>query len=246
MKHPQFKRHIMRLMRAIGTTALVVAGPAAWALQKVDVADGRSHLVKISAKEMSRIAVDAGKIRRIDFVDGELEVKKDNEAGDYYVLPLVQKPINIFVKTASGQTHALILQPTDMPLETIVLREPAKKESDPRRTSTSIERAGSLELAVKRLVVSMARGDRPTEFDVTVVNKEISLWNEARFVLVERYTGQALVGEHFRLTNTSKSVMRLAEQELYKQGIVAIAIENQVLNPGESTEVFVTRVANDG
>lgn len=244
MKH-QFTHYIKRLLVALGTTALLAA-PAAWALQTVDVADGRSHLVKISAKEMSRIAVDAGKIRRIDFVDGELEVKKDDEAGDYYVLPLVQKPINVFVKTASGQTHALILQPTDMPLETIVLREPAKKENDPKRTTTAIERAGSLEVAVKRLVVSMARGERPMEFDVTTVNKEVGLWNEARFVLVERYTGQALVGEHFRLTNISKSVMRLAEQELYKQGVVAISIENQVLNPGESTEVFITRVANDG
>lgn len=245
MKH-QLTQYIKRLLVALGAAAMFAAPAATWALQIIDVADGRSHLAKISAKEMSRIAVDAGKIRRIDFVDGELEVKKDDEAGDYYVLPLVQKPINVFVKTASGQTHALILQPTDMPLETIILREPAKKENDPRRTTTAIERAGSLEVAVKRLVVSMARGEKPMEFDVTTVNKEVGLWNEARFVLVQRYTGQALVGEHFRLTNISKSVMRLAEQELYKQGVVAISIENQVLNPGESTEVFITRVANDG
>lgn len=234
-----------RIGLAVFATTLVGMS-SAWALQTVDVADGRSHLVKISAKEMSRIAVAQGKVRRIDFIDGELEVKKDDDDGDYYVLPLVQKPINVFVKTASGQTHALILQPTDMPLETIILREPAKKQNDPKRTSTEIERAGALEVAVKRLVGSMARGEKPFEFEVTSVNKEIGLWNEARFVLQERYVGQSLVGERFRLTNVSKSVMRIAEQELYRQGVVAVSIENQILNPGESTEVFITRVANDG
>ncbi len=243
------KKHLFltcgRAAWALGTALLFSA--EALALQNIDVSDGRSHLVKISAKEMSRIAVDGGvKIRRIDFVDGELEVKKDDEVGDYYVLPLVPKPVNVFVKTASGSTHALILQPTDMPLETIILREPPKKENDPKRTNPNIERSGSLELSVKRLVAAMARGERPTEFDVTSPKKELNLWKEVRFVLLERYAGRALVGEHFRLTNVSKTVMRLAEQELYQQGVVAISIENQVLNPGESTEIFVTRVANDG
>ncbi len=244
MEH-QVKHFFKRVLAALAASVLFGA-PSAWALQVVDVSDGRSHLVKIAAKEMSRIAVEGGKIRRLDFVDGELEVKKDDEGGDYYVLPLVSKPINVFVKTASGQTHALILQPTDMPLETVILREPARKENDPRRTNAAIERAGSLELAVKRLVTAMARGERPMEFDVVAIGKEVGLWNEARFVLVERYTGQTLIGERFKLTNISRSVMRLAEQELYKQGVVAISIENQVLNPGESTEVFITRVANDG
>jgi hypothetical protein len=40
--------------------------------------------------------------------------------------------------------------------------------------------------------------------------------------------------------------MRIAEQELYKTGVVAISVEQQVLNPGESTDVFIARVSNDG
>jgi len=244
-KHHTF--HTLRLRGLLGTTALLLAMPAAWALQTVDVSDGNSHLVKISAKEMSRLAVEGGKIRRLDYVDGEMEAKKDDDAGDFYILPLVKKPINVFVKTASGQTHALILQPTDMPLETIILREPRRRDSDAGRSgSGSTLAAGSLEGAVKRLMIAMARGDSSTEFEVGAINQEVGLWNEARFVLLQRYVGQSLVGEHYRLTNVSRSIMRLAEQELYKQGVVAISIENQVLNPGESTEVFITRVATDG
>lgn len=240
----------MSFGRAIAATLPVLVAlllsTHSWALQNVDVSDGRSHLIKISAKEMSRIAIEAGKIRRLDFVDGELEVKKDDETGDMYVLPLVRKPVNVFVKSASGLTHALILQPTDMPLETVILREPPKKEADPKRSSIAIERAGALEVSIKRLVLAMARGEKPVEFDVVPANQEVGLWNEARFVLLERYVGRSLVGEHFRLTNVSASIMRVAEQELYKQGVIAVSIEQQVLKPGESTEVFVMRVSNDG
>lgn len=228
--------------RLLIAAALVGLAPA-WALQNVDVSDGRSHLVNISAKEMTRIAVDGGKIRRLDYVDGELEVKKDDAEGDYYLLPLVQKPINIFVKSGSGQTHALILQPKEIPLETIILKEPASRDA---RRSGSVERAGSLELAVKRLVLAMARGDKPNEFDIFKVNNEVGLWNEARFVLTERYVGRTLIGERYQLTNTSNTVMRIAEQELYKQGVVAVSIEAMVLNPGETTEVFIAKVNNDG
>ena len=156
---------------------------------------------------------------------------------------MVSKPINVFVKTTSGQTHALILQPKDIPLESIILKEPVSRDA---KRNGPIERAGSLEVAVKRLVLAMARGEKPMEFDVTTVNQEIGLWNEARFVLTERYVGRTLVGERYRLTNTSNAVMRLAEQELYKKGVVAISIEAQVLNPGETTEVFIAKVNNDG
>jgi conjugal transfer pilus assembly protein TraK len=240
-------KSLWNLKRLAFACSVAVAAAAtslsAWSLQIVDVSDGRSHLVDISKKEMSRLAVESGKIRRLDFIDGELETKKDDQGGDYYLLPLVSKPINVFVKTTSGQTHALILQPKDIPLESIILKEPVSR--DAKRTGP-IERAGSLEVAVKRLVLAMARGEKPMEFDVTTVNQEIGLWNEARFVLTERYVGRTLVGERYRLTNTSNAVMRLAEQELYKKGVVAISIEAQVLNPGETTEVFIAKVNNDG
>lgn len=240
-------KHTGLMKKLLSAALIALLALQAFALQVVDIADGRSHQVTISKSEMTRIAVEGGKIRRLDFVDGELEVKKDDEAGDYYIMPLAEKAaINVFVKSASGQTHALILQPQEMPLETIILREPVRKENDPKRTNVAIERAGSLEVAVKRLLIAMAKGDKPFEFDISNHNVEIGLWNEAKFVLVQRYSGRTLIGERFKLTNVSKTVMRLAEQELFKQGVVSVSIESMVLNPGESTDVFITRMNNDG
>jgi conjugal transfer pilus assembly protein TraK len=49
------------------------------------------------------------------------------------------------------------------------------------------------------------------------------------------------VGEKFKLTNTGKSVIRLVEQELYRKGVVAVAIENMQLEAGQSTNIYVVR-----
>jgi conjugal transfer pilus assembly protein TraK len=43
------------------------------------------------------------------------------------------------------------------------------------------------------------------------------------------------------LTNVSAAPMRLAEAELYKAGVLAVAIESLNLAPGEATNVFVVR-----
>lgn len=90
----------------------------------------------------------------------------------------------------------------------------------------------------------MARGEKPMEFDVTTVNQEIGLWNEARFVLTERYVGRTLVGGTTDSPTHPTQSCALLTQSFTKG--VAISIEAQVLNPGETTEVFIAKVNNDG
>lgn len=48
-------------------------------------------------------------------------------------------------------------------------------------------------------------------------------------------------GEKYRLTNTGKTALRLVEQELYRKGVVAVAIEQMQLEPGQTTSVHVVR-----
>lgn len=223
---------------ALGLAALL---QPTFAAQTIDCSDGNSHLVKISLKEMTRISIDGDRIKAINHKDGELDVSPQKDVGEAIISPLEPKPINAFIRSSSGQTCAVIFQPTDMPLETVVIKMGKRKEDDPRRTNTKIDRSGPLESAVKKLVYSMARDETPIDYEVAYKNKEVGLWAESRFVLVSVYTGRSLVGEHFKLTNISKAVMRLAEQELYKPNVISVSIENQVLNPGETTEVFITK-----
>ncbi len=230
-----------------GVLAAVGVGPCV-AQQVVDASDGKARIVNVSQRDPSRIAVDGGKVANLVYDEQDLVATVDKDNGQVFVTPRVSRPISVFVVSDKGTTHPLILQPKDMPLQSVLIREgSAGGAGDGKPVArVTIERAGSHELAVKRLLTAMARGERPVEYSVREVNQTLALWRDTVFVLVERYEGRVLVGERYRLTNASSSAMRLAEQELYKDGVVAIAIELHQLAPGQSTDVFVLRQASNG
>jgi len=50
-----------------------------------------------------------------------------------------------------------------------------------------------------------------------------------------------MIGERYRLFNVSDKPMRVAEQEFYKKGVLAVAVRDLNLDPGRSTVVFVVK-----
>jgi conjugal transfer pilus assembly protein TraK len=81
----------------------------------------------------------------------------------------------------------------------------------------------------------------PNDMEVKSINAEYQLWAEAKFVLRSIYLSRDYVGNHFVVTNTSKAMMRVAEQEFYKPGVHAIAVVQHELPPLASTNVFIVR-----
>lgn len=228
----------------IALAAFGLSTSSAMALQEVIPAEGQNAFVKISAKETTRIYLDGGKIRSIIGTDGELTVEKDEERGQIFVRPTIQgKPVNLRVIAASGATYNLVMQPVDIPQEDIVIREPASFKaalndaSKSKRTASS----GTAVKQVRSLVSAMAQDEPPTTVDVKEIKQEFSLWDGTKFVMTSVYTERDLVGEKYRLTNTGKALIRIVEQEFYRKGVVAVAIENMQLDPGQSTNIYVVR-----
>jgi len=206
--------------------------------------EGKKHLVQIPARELTRISIDNGRLQNMQYLTDELEVQQDKAAGAVYVKPRVEKQISVFVTSASGSTHQLILQPVDtMPLESIVIKEPISRSKDAKAIEA---RASSTDVAVKRMVLLMARGERSSiEARCEQVNQPLALWNEARFVMTTKCKGLDLHGEQFKLTNVSNGVMKVAEQEFYKPGVLAVSVDGLILRPGESSDVYVIKGAHD-
>jgi conjugal transfer pilus assembly protein TraK len=236
-----------RLLNLIVMTAVLVLGSSnAFALKVLEGAEGKKHAVDIPANELTRIGVDGQKMKGFRFKLDELEVDQDKEAGAVYIQPLVKdKNISVFVVSSTGATHELILRPVlDLPLESIVIREPGfKAKARSAGGSGSIEKAGALEVSVKRLILAMAKeDDSQPDISYDKVNVPMVLWKESQFVMVGKFATRSLIGESFKLLNTSGKPMRVAEQELFKPGVVAVSVESQILRSGEETNVFVVRV----
>lgn len=243
---------------------------AALAAQALDVRDGDTALARISLRDQTRIRVDRGRITDVlgDIHDpasnptGRLALLRDEADGEVYVKPMPSSawpsgvepasspgaaaaPVKLDVKTDRG-TFALLLQPADVVGDTLVLRPigavgavRARSEGEPRKASAHAR-------SVKALALALANPDldgAPRATQVAGGGREVALWREARFVLRETQHASGLVGESYELTNISGQRMVIDERELYREGVVAVAVKRLTLAPGETTPVWLIRQA---
>jgi conjugal transfer pilus assembly protein TraK len=168
----------------------------------------------------------------------------DAATGQALIRPLVKDPFGVFVFSQSGKTYTLVLQPQDIPGETIVIKEATVPVSAASRPG-DIEKAASYQQAISKMIHALAGETALDGIEIKKTWDEIRLWKGARFALERVLTGHTLVGEQYRLFNLSDAPMRLAEQEFYKKGVLAVSVRDLTVEPGRSTQVFVVR-RNEG
>lgn len=226
---------------------LLLLSTQASALQIVDARDGETVLAKIAQKELTRIVVAHGRIQTVTGNAGEFLLEKDEALGQVYLRPAVMdssKPINVFVTSERG-TVALLLQPVDMPSDTIVIRG-IRNEAHALTSGTAIAAHGAPYVReIKNLVLTMASDALPDAMEVRELSQPLTLGSERGsklgMTLQRRYLGASIVGEKYQLTNQSPRELRLAERDLYKPGVMAVSIEQDRLPAGATTNVFIVR-----
>jgi conjugal transfer pilus assembly protein TraK len=218
--------------------ALAASEPAL-ALQVVDARDGETVLAKVSRKEVTRISIERGRIRKVTGNAGEFVLEKDDDKGQVFIRPTSTdgtKPINLFVSTERS-TIGLLLQPVDTPSDAIVIREARDATAEPSR----IERSGRHVRTIKNLLLAMAEDALPDDMEVREPGRDLALWPGARLTLQRQWLGTNVVGEKYLLTNAGAAALELAERDLFKRGVMALSIEQASLRAGESTQLFVIR-----
>ena len=217
---------------------LALSSPAS-ALQILDAKDGETVLGKISQKEVTRISVERGRIRKVTGNTGEFVLEKDEDKGQIFIRPVSPdstKPINLFI-TSERSTIGLVLQPVDTPSDTLVIRE----GRDPLASTSRLEKSGRHVRTIKNLLLAMASDALPDDMEVREPTQELALWPGVRLNLQRVWLGAGIVGEKYQLANIGSTELNLAEGELYKPGVMAVSLEQGRLRPGESTNLFVIR-----
>lgn len=217
---------------------LALSSPAS-ALQILDAKDGETVLGKISQKEVTRISVERGRIRKVTGNAGEFVLEKDEEKGQIFVRPVSPdstKPINLFI-TSERSTIGLVLQPVDTPSDTLVIRE----GRDPPTSTSRMEKSGRHVRTIKNLLLAMAGDALPDDMEVREPAQELALWPGVRLSLQRVWLGAGIVGEKYQLANIGTIELNLTEGDLYKPGVMAVSVEQGRLRPGESTNLFVIR-----
>jgi len=227
-------------LRLLVTSLLVLGGltPPAWALQVIPVRDGETAFARIAADDLTRIALSEGRIQSWHALKGRLAIEKNARTGQLYVRPLDRgEPASLFLTADSGATYALTLQPVDMPAESLILKDPARRAVKP----STAEQSDSRQRLVKELALMMAADRLPADMEVREQSETLRLWQGSRFVHQRSWLGTAVVADLFQLSNTGNAELRVSEAELFRPGVLAVGVESHALNPGETTRVFVIR-----
>lgn len=268
---------VARLAVALCVVWACAAVPAAQAAQTLEVRDGDTAIARISLRDQTRIRVDRGRITNVlgDIYDvnanpaGRVTLVRDEADGEVYVKPIAWSaspdlggtavpaagaatPVKLDIKTDRG-TFALLLQPSDVVGDTLVLRPlgAAANANAFSRGALGNQRGAAHERSIKALTLAMANPELASEAPPRLVagaagnGQEVALWREARFVLKSVQNAPGMVGETFELTNVSAQRMVVDERELYRDGVIAISIKRLVLGPGESTPVWILRQPNE-
>lgn len=177
-------------------------------------------------------------------VKGVLAGQKDEALGAYYFTLASeshnQGTVTVFVSDEKGVTYKLILVPRPVAGEEIIIRPPSEKAT-PSSRAVADGRTVSYQRRIKDLMLVMADDELKDSVETIAMNKEVPLWKEGRLILVAKYMGGEVVGEKYRLTNVSPSEMLLVEQELYRRGVRAIAVEHHTLMQGDGTDIYIVR-----
>ena len=226
------------------------SSPSVQALQVLDARDGVSIAAKLSQKEPTRIKVEGAAIGEVfgnvwqDKTNpaGDVIVETDPGKGELYIRPVsasATKPINLFVSTAHA-TYTLLLQPVDMPADTIVLRD---RTSRVARSAVSPGKAPTHVRALTSFLIAMANDAPSPDMRVEDTALDVRLWQATRFTLLRRYESPGLIGERYLLTNLGEAALALESRWFGKDGVLGVAVEQATLEPQASTHVFVLRAA---
>ena len=229
------------MIRSTLALTLLLALEPAQAVQFVDATTPDTQLATISQQEVTRIAFERSRIRKVTGNAGEFVLEKDEDTGQVYVKPVTtsrHKPINLFVSSDTA-TINLLLQPIDGPSDSILIREPgpdASSQKPPHRTSHHVR-------TLKRLLRTIATGERPDDMTVKEPNRTQTVRPNLHLTLERTWAGTSHVGERYRLVHTRKTTTPepLTERDFHRPGVLAVSLEHDSLAPGESTTVFVIR-----
>jgi conjugal transfer pilus assembly protein TraK len=224
------------------------SSPSVQALQVLDARDGVSVTAKLSLKEPTRIKVEGAAIGEVfgnvwqDKTNpaGDVIVETDPGKGELYIRPVsasATKPINLFVSTAHA-TYTLLLQPVDMPADTIVLRDRTPRVA---LSAMSPGKAPTHLRALTTFLAALANDAPSADMRVEDTALDVRLWQGTRFTLLRRFEASGLVGERYLLTNLGVAALTLESRWFDKEGVLAVAVEQAQLEPMASTNVFVLR-----
>ena len=220
----------------------------AQALQVVERSQ-KYQVVDISLKDLNRITCSGGKLTRVIY-SKEKGIMIKQVGNDFYVKVIPVEETDPFGKTkiiyrakptevyayCSGNVFSLILNPKDIPAETIILKVNGNSE---KKRAGSFEREMPYEETLLRLIKYAYKENVPPGYSAKEVNKIVKDYTHLEVVLKRVYEGSALNVYEYILTAKNKVYLNESQFVKLAPDPRAIAIVKPSLSKGEMTRLFI-------
>lgn len=237
-------KKLKKLSQMMLPLAVLTLSAETYAKSEVINADRFTAEVAISRLEQNLIEIQGRRISSvIPSIAGALAYHKDDENGVlYFTLANDQHmgTISMFVNDDQGGRYRLILVPSNQSAQEIILVPPSAATKEKTKPSNEAHIA-----MIKQLMTDMANHANGTEISddiqFTQVNENIPLWHEAQLILLYKFDTEELTGESYQITNQTKVVLQLREQEFYRNNVYGVSVSKLTLEPNESGFVYIVR-----
>jgi type-F conjugative transfer system secretin TraK len=195
----------------------------------------------ISSKELNRIAVKDDRISQIFGVSGHFVVESDENHGQIFIKSTDsgnKDNLALTIVTEKGITQDLYLKQKDISSQFIELQH---KTSNTKKAEIW-EKLSPFKQTLVKLMQCMIRGQSVSGYEVQINEQSRDIWSDIRINQLQIFSGSKLQGIVFKITNIDK-VSKFLHEKRFKffKNIAAIAIENNRLEPGESTKLYVIK-----
>ncbi len=231
--------------RLIPVFILAVVSSTANALQVKGVVDNETTAAKISSSDVTRIFVQGDRIKSLKGIKGAYTRENDESNGEVYIQPTADyqyRAFTVLIDTESGRHFTLLLNPISAPSETLML----VPKGVGSQQAGKFENATPYELTINHLIKSMKDGEVPSGYSVSQIEdkKIYKFGNQFTAKLMTIYRGLNLHGEIYDIKNISSKEIQIDERQFYKNGARAISLDQVVLQPNETVDLYEV-ISND-
>lgn len=222
---------------------LALATPVKDTLQVIEVGEGTTA-IKLSKSDPNRLSVQGEAITSIACMQGFcVNTIRHKESDALLVLDNQAQGstgFSFYVTTESGKTIPLLGVPEDIAGQTIEIKAQggslkAKKFEHKSPYTTT------LMTLIKTMMRFQETGIAPEGYGVTTYPNQDNPKETSGLVLntSHAFHGDAFNGLIYQAHNHSNAPLKLSGEQFYHPGVLAVAVKDEQLNAGASTQIFL-------
>lgn len=194
----------------------------------------------ISSRHHNRIVVDGKRIKKVIYPDGEIAIRVEEESGQIFVQPMIDKPTltTVSIVTSEGIVQDLEIEFVDISSEIVILRD---KEFLPCEVDECVVSSESSELDdIQDLIKSILSGYTPIEY-TAVDTQEIdcAIYKGVTLKSFAKLVGWSYTIYVLGIDNSSSRTKMLQECDINIPQGDWVYIDNRKLEGGKKTIALI-------